>query len=138
VEKEKSMKMPAEKKTFPVMEEELQVGKRTVETGITRVSKKVRSIEQLIEEPLIKENVEVEHVAINRYIDAPVETRTEGDVIIIPVLEEVLVVEKKLRLKEEIHIRRRRETLRHSQKEVVRKEDVVVEHTDLPRRGDHR
>lgn len=35
------------------------------------------------------------------------EIRTEGDVTIVPVLEEVLVVEKRLVLKEELHIRRR-------------------------------
>ena len=36
--------------------------------------------------------------------------RIEGDVTIIPVFEETVVVEKKLTLKEEIHIRRRSAT----------------------------
>lgn len=118
---------------IPVMEEELQVGKRTVETGITKISINVKDCEQVIDQPLMKESVEVSHVPVNRFIDGPVGTRTEGDVTIIPVMEEVLVVEKKLRLKEELHITRRRETVRETQKEKVRKEEVVVEHTDLPR-----
>ncbi len=36
--------------------------------------------------------------------------RQEGDLLIVPVVEEVLVVEKRLVLKEELHIRRRVET----------------------------
>ena len=120
-----------DKRTIPVVEEELQVNKRTVETGITRVTIKVNTAEQLIEEPLAKQKVVVEHVAIDRFIDHPVETRTEGDVTIIPIMEEVLVVEKKLRLKEELHIRRQTETVMHRQKEAVRKGEAVVEHTNL-------
>ena len=131
MEKERSAKTPVEKETLPVVEEELLVGKRTVETGVTRVSKKVRSSEKTIREPLMKDAVDVERVAVNRYIDSPVGVRTEGDVTIIPVLEEVLFVEKRLRLKEELHIRRRRETVTHVQKETVRREEAVVEHEDL-------
>jgi uncharacterized protein (TIGR02271 family) len=119
--------------TIPLFEEELRLGKRRVETGRTRVSIKVDEDEQVIEQPLMKENVEVRHVAINRFIDAPAELRTEGDVTIIPVMEEVLVVEKKLRLREEVHIRRLTETVKQTHKEKVRKEEVVVERTDLPR-----
>lgn len=130
-EKNGSSKISIEQ-TFPVMEEELQVGKRRVETGITKVNIKVKADEQVIEQPLLKENVEVRHVAVDRFIDSPVGTRTEGDVTIIPIMEEVLIVEKKLRLKEELHITRRSETVIHTQKEVVRKEEAVVEHTDLP------
>lgn len=130
MEKERS-KTPVEKQTLPVVEEELLVGKRTVETGITRVSKKVRSSEKTIREPLMKDTVDVQRVAVNRYIDSPVGVRTEGDVTIIPVLEEVLFVQKRLRLKEELHIRRRREAVTHIQKETVRKEEAVVEHEDL-------
>ncbi|SNB47172.1 YsnF/AvaK domain-containing protein [Geobacter sp. DSM 9736] len=131
MEKGKSTKRSLEERVvLPVIEEELRVEKRPVETGITRISKKVRHFEQEIEEPLVKEQVDVERVAINRFIDQPVGVRTEGEVTIIPVLEEVLVIEKKLRLKEELHIRRRKETITHRQKEVVRKEEAVVEHTD--------
>lgn len=118
---------------IPVLEEVLQVGKREVETAVTKVSIKVGENEQVIEQPLLKESVEVRHVAINRFIDSPAETRTEGDVTIIPVMEEVLVVEKKLRLREEVHIRRRSETVAHTQKEKLRKEEAVVEQRDLRR-----
>lgn len=117
-----------------VLEEELRVGKRTVETGATRVEVHVSEVEQLIEEPLVKETLEVRHVAVDRFIEHPAQTRIEGDTTVIPIMEEVLVVEKKLRLKEELHITRRQETVTQTQKETVRKEEATVERTDLPRR----
>ena len=54
------------------------------------------------------EEVEVERVAIDRWVDQMAEVREEGEVTIIPVHAEVLVVEKRLKLVEEIHVRRRR------------------------------
>lgn len=119
-----------DKRTIPVLEEQLKVDRRKVEIGRTRVNIKVRNIEETIEEPLVKEGVEIKHVAIDRFIEQPVETRTEGELTIIPVMEEVLIVEKKVLLKEELHVRRITERVTHLQKEVVRKEEAVVEHFD--------
>jgi stress response protein YsnF len=53
--------------------------------------------------------------------------RTEGDVTIVPVLEEVLVVEKRLLLKEELHIRRGVETETVEVPVTLRKQRAVVE-----------
>jgi uncharacterized protein (TIGR02271 family) len=129
---ERTPQTDAKEVTIPLFEEEVRIGKRRVETGSTKVSIKVDEHEQVIEQPLMRENLEVRHVPINRFIDAPAEVRTEGDVTIIPVMEEVLVVEKKLRLREEVHIRRCTETVKQAHKEKVRKEEAVVERTDLP------
>lgn len=135
MEKERHPKKAVLEKRFPVAEEELTLGKRRVETGITRVTTKVTDNEQVVEQPLMKENVDVRHVTINRFIDSPVQTRTEGDTIIVPVMEEVLVVEKKLRLKEEIHITRQTEVITQTHKETLRKEEVIVEHIDTNNDG---
>jgi hypothetical protein len=62
-----------------------------------------------VNESLLEEAVNVERVPVNRFIDEPAETRQEGDVTIVPVMEEVLVVQRRLMLKEEIRITRRRE-----------------------------
>jgi len=45
-------------------------------------------------------------VTVGRELQAAPEVRTEGAVLIIPVMEEVLVVEKRLVLKEELHVQR--------------------------------
>lgn len=98
----------AEETVIPVVAEEVEVGKRTVERGRVRVRKGVETREEEVAIPLVREEVEVERVPINRPVDAPPQPRREGDVWIVPVLEEVLVVEKRLMLKEELRITRRR------------------------------
>ena len=60
--------------------------------------------------PLFREDCDVERVPVKRMIDQPAEIRQDGDTLIIPLMEEVLVVEKRLMLREELHIRRRRES----------------------------
>lgn len=59
---------------------------------------------------LAREEVQVERVPVNRVVDEPFGQYQEGDTTIIPVFEEVLVVEKRLMLKEEVRITRRRKT----------------------------
>ncbi len=57
---------------------------------------------------LFTEDVDVERIPVNRILDAPVEVRQEGDTTIIPVIEEVITVQKRLLLREEVRITRRR------------------------------
>lgn len=59
-------------------------------------------------EPLFESGYEVEKVRVDRILDGPVNERREGDVLILPVVEEVWVIEKKLMLREEIRIRRQK------------------------------
>jgi uncharacterized protein (TIGR02271 family) len=113
---------------IPVIEEVLDVQKRRVETGGVRINKKVREREERIDEPVWQEEVDVRRVAINRVVDGPApESRVEGDVMIVPVLEEVAVVRKQLVLKEELHITRRRVAERDSRTVTLRREEVAVE-----------
>lgn len=115
---------------IPVAEEQLRVGKQRVESGKVVVRKVVREHEEEVRVPLVSEEVEVERVAVNRYLDKPVDIRQEGDVTIVPVFEEVVVVEKRLLLKEELHVRRRRKETQHTQTVTVRAEEVRVERAD--------
>jgi uncharacterized protein (TIGR02271 family) len=119
--------------SFPVMEEELHVDKRTVETGRgVRIHKTVSQREQTIDQPLIHDELLVEHVPVGRVIaeEAPPRMRYEGDTLIVPVLEEVLVVQKQLMLKEEVHIRRQQRTVANPQSVILRSEQVMVERFD--------
>lgn len=115
----------------PLAHEELEVGKRTRIVGRTRVRKTVEQKEHVVDEPLVVDEVQIEHVPINRFVDHSPPTRQDGHTIILPVLEEVLVVEKRLLLKEELHITKITKETRKPQKVVLRSEKVVVEHDDL-------
>jgi stress response protein YsnF len=95
--------------TIPIVEETARIGKRTVETGRVRVSTRTETTEEVLRGTLRGTVVGVTRVPFDRAIASgepiPVE-RVEDGVTIVPVLEEVLFVEKRLVLKEEIHIRR--------------------------------
>ena len=115
---------------MPVVEEQLSVGRREVETGRVRFTKRVLEDEVLVDEPIIREEVEVVRVPIGRQVAAPVPAREEGGTLIIPVLEEVLVVEKRLVLVEELHVSKRRVEGRDPRRITLRKEEVSVDRLD--------
>jgi stress response protein YsnF len=68
-------------------------------------------------------------------LDRPVEVRHEGNTTIIPIYEEVLVVEKGLMLKEEIRITKRTTETHQPQQVITRSEEVIVEHEDQENRA---
>lgn len=112
--------------TIPIVEEHLRVGKREVEAGVVRARKVVRERQEAVDVPLARERVDVERVPVNRVVDKAPEVRVEGDVTIIPVLEEVLVVEKRLMLREEVRLTKRREESHERQTVTLRREEVEV------------
>jgi uncharacterized protein (TIGR02271 family) len=95
---------------IPIVEEEARIEKRVVEGGRVRVHTSVEERQQILRETLAHEEVSVERVPIDREVSAMPDIREEGDVTVIPVVEEILVVERRLRLKEEIRIRKTRRT----------------------------
>ena len=119
-----------EELVLPVVEETAHIEKRLREKGRVRVSTKTDTIENVLRESLHGNAVGVSRLPIDRVIQEgePVpQTRMEGGVTIIPILEEVLVVEKRLILKEEVHIR---ETSTNQDVEVpvtLRKQRAVIE-----------
>ena len=117
--------------TLPVVQEELAVEKRVVDTGVVRVRTTTSEHEETVRMPVEREDVVVERVAIGRPVDAPLDVRQEGDVMIVPVHEEVIVVQRQLMLKEELHIRRRLSTAEATQPVVLRRQDVSVEREPL-------
>ena len=89
----------------PVAEEKLTVTKQDVETARVRVSLKTETLQDVVRETLRGHRVEVERIPIGREVDHVLESRVEDGVVIIPVVEEILVVEKRLVLKEEVRLR---------------------------------
>lgn len=118
----------------PVFEEELSVDIRTFDTGRgVRVNKTVTEQPVTVDELLMHEQVDVHRVAIDQVLEngaALPTARYEGDVLIVPVLEEVLVVEKRMKLKEELHITRTRIEASQAQTVVLKKEHVSIERFD--------
>jgi len=112
---------------LPAIEERLDVSKRKIETGRIRINKTVEASESVIDEPLLQERYDVERVVVNRILTEPAEPRYEGDTLVLPVMEEVLVVEKRLVLREEVRVTRTRKEVRNPQTHTVRREQLHVD-----------
>ena len=91
-------------------EERVHVGKREVERGRVVVRKRIETREEFAEAILHHEELSVERVPLGVPVDAPPPVREEGDVLIVPVVEEQLVVRTRLVLKEELRVTRHRRT----------------------------
>ena len=119
-----------ERVVVPVVAEQLDVQKRRVESGGVRIRKVVREREEVVDEPLVREEVQVRRVPVNRVVDGPVPVRHVGDTMIISLLEEVLVVEKRLMLKEELHVAKTEVETYKPQRVTLRSEEAIVERAD--------
>lgn len=117
---------------IPVLQEELVLDRRKVETGKgIRLNKTVSEEVWRVDDTLQQQTLDIQHIPVNAWVvgDAPTQ-RYEGATLVVPVLEEVLVVEKRLRLKEEIHITAKSQRQPVSERVVLRKEQVSVERFD--------
>jgi stress response protein YsnF len=117
----------------PVIREEVQVEKQVVDTGRgVRIHKTVAEHPCHIDERLLRDDVEVSHVPVDRIVplDAAPATRYEGDTLVVPILEEVLVVERRVRIKEELRITRTRREEHHAETVMLKSEQVSVERFD--------
>lgn len=113
--------------TIPVINEEISVEKEVVETGKVIIRKSVTEEETTVNIPLIQEGYDIERKTINKIVETPPGVRYEGDRIIIPVMREILVVEKRFEVMEEVHVIKRRTEVPHQQQVKLKKENVTVE-----------
>jgi uncharacterized protein (TIGR02271 family) len=121
--------IPERDELIPLVEEQLEVGTREVERGRLVVRKRVEAREELAEAALHRDELSVERVPLGVPVDAPPPVRGEGDVLIVPVLEEQLVVQTRLILKEELRITRHRraETFREPVRLRAERAEVIRE-----------
>ncbi len=114
----------------PVISEEAIPGVRKVPTGGVRVKKRVGEDEEVIDQPLRSEQVEVRRVLRDQVVSGPLPVRHEGDTVIVPVVKEVLRIEKQFILVEEIHVVKRVVEQRHVETVKLRHEQAEVERID--------
>jgi uncharacterized protein (TIGR02271 family) len=112
--------------TLRLVAEELHVDKATRETGRVRVAVRTLEREAVVDEDLARQQVTVETVPIGRQVDAMPPVRQEGDTTIVPIVEEVLVVERRLLLKEELRITRVRTVDHHHESVTLRHQEVAI------------
>jgi uncharacterized protein (TIGR02271 family) len=121
-------------RVIPVVHEQVRVGRRETETGRVRLTKRVHEREEVVDKPVVREEVQVERVAVNREVkEGTVKSYYDGDTLVIPVVKEVLVVQKRLVVEEEVRVTKKRISERHPQRVTLRSEEVDVERAEPER-----
>lgn len=111
--------------TIPVVEEQLTLGRETVESGVVRVRTVPEERIEAVTEPILRTEVVIERVPKDEEIQAVPAVREEEETIIVPVVQERLV--RKLFLVEEVRLSRRASREDIDQQIKLRSQRVVVE-----------
>jgi uncharacterized protein (TIGR02271 family) len=124
----------SEEVIIPVVAEEFTVETHQVARGKVHVHKRIETREEVVDTPVVVEEVVVDHIPVNKVVDdvdvVPT-VREEAGVLVIPVIEEVLVVQKQLLVREEVRVFKRRTTTTTPQTVVLRREVVDIRREDL-------
>jgi uncharacterized protein (TIGR02271 family) len=126
----KDVQNSPESSSIPIIEEKAIIEKKVVETGKVNISKVVYEDVDRFTIPTTEEHISVERISKNTIVDvAPPAVRYEGDVMIVSVLKEVAVVEKKIMLVEELRVTKTKIEKTETQDITLKREDVQVERT---------
>ena len=116
--------------TIALHDETLEPRIREVETGRIKVHKRIEEVPVELLVDAARDEVTIERVAVDRPVESAPEPRQEGETLIIPVVEEVIVTETRLVVREEIRITRNRVTEQVPVQATLRKERVEIEQLD--------
>ena len=122
-----SADLPPEGRTIPLRQEELVAHREMRHVGDVEVRTEVEQVAGRLEVQAQREDLEVEHVPVGRVVGQREAPHQDGDVLVVPVYEEQLVVAKKLILREELRIRRIPSTETQVFEDTLRRERLVVQ-----------
>lgn len=122
---------------IPIVEEEAHVLKHVVQTERVTVRTSAEEEQVIVRDLLRSQQVEVTRVTMDQEVSEAPATRTEGDVTIIPVLEERLIIEKRLFLVEEVHLRRVSQSEDVEMPVTLRRTRVDVDRVELKDQESH-
>ena len=122
----------SEELRIPIVEETAHVIKRAAITDRVTVRTGAEAHPVTIREQLFRGHVVTTRVPIEREVTEAPPIRTEGEVTIVPIVEERLVVEKRLFLVEELHLTRETALEQVEINEVLRRTRVDIDRDDEP------
>lgn len=123
--------------TLPRVAERVRVDKQVREVGRVRVDKRVRERDEALDVSGFRDCATVERVPVGRVVQAPEPVRYEGDTMVLPIHEEVVVTTRQLILREELRVRIDRETTQDRRIVRLRSEEITVATTGPNPAGDH-
>lgn len=119
-----------ETQTFSLSAEEALAHVHEVDRGRVLIDKTVELVPHEAAVEVGNDRIEVQRVPVDHEVDTPPEIRQEGDTLVVPVVEEVLVVTKRYRIIEEVHVTKHRDITTETFHEELRREVVTVTEED--------
>lgn len=116
--------------TLSLAAEEAIATVREVDRGKVIIDKRVEVFPHEAKVDIGTDRIDVERIPVNEEFDSPPGARQEGDTLIVPVVEEVLVVSKRYRVVEEVHVHKYRDVETQTLQEELRREVVDVREVD--------
>ena len=110
-----------------MIEEQVQIGKQTVTTGMVRLHKATESFNQTVGLPITRTGWEVERTPIGQLYGERPEVRQEGDVTVFPLVEDRLVAKREYFLIEEVRVRRVETTTERTASVELKRDVLTVE-----------
>jgi len=117
--------------SVPVIKEQIIIDKRTIDTAKVSVSKKSKDRDVQIDVSEEHDDIQIERVSVNQIVETEPTARHEGDTLVIPVLREEVVIEKKLVLVEEVRITRKKKRKVRREEVNLREEEVSISREEL-------
>ena len=117
---------------IPVLEETVRIEKRLVTSSRANVHVTVSEHDQVVNEMLLRQDVAIDRVTIGTFVTEAPAIRKEGDTIIVPIFEERLVMEKRLFVTEELHIRINEHRQPSTQTVRLRREHAEITTQQMP------
>lgn len=116
---------------IPLIADELEIRKELVEQVTVRLTKSGQERPEIIREFLASEHFEIERVPMDEVVTMAPAVRMEGDVIVIPIIKEILVVKKELLLREELRLVKKRVAKEFLQETTLRREELTKPSPEL-------
>jgi len=127
---EKELTSP--KNTVSLAEERVELGTKKVVDRRVRITRSTRSDEKLIEAELTHEDALIKRISINEAVSSGniPQVRQEGEVTIIPIIEERVEIVKYYVLTEEIHVIKKIRKEIHQENIILRSQAINISTED--------
>ena len=124
-------RLESESIVVPLVDEHLEVRKQWVQSGEVIVRRSVQTSQQTIPVELLHEEVQVDRLPVNRPLAEGEQTQPwwDGEVMVVPVIEEEIVVSKRLVVREEVRISKRKVSRQEEVSDTIRSQQVHIDTT---------
>jgi stress response protein YsnF len=120
----------------PIVEEEAHLIKHEIALEHVNVRTSSEEEDVIVRNVISRERLDITHVPKDEEVAQAPSIRVEGDITIVPVVEERLVVEKRLFLVEEVHLRRIEQPEEIAVPATLRRTRVEIERDNLSSTGE--